>query len=74
MKGDLDLRPNFHHDDIPTIAHVHVTVLAYHMPARILKKLRAAGIHYNRNTIRNILEPAQCKSNNHYEHREWTCN
>ena len=56
MKGDLGLRPNFHHDDIPTIAHVHVTVLAYHMLAGILKKLRTGGIHYDWNTIRNILQ------------------
>ena len=55
MKGDLGLRPNFHHDDIPTIAHVHVTVLAYHMLAGILKKLQTAGIHNNWNTIRDIL-------------------
>lgn len=70
MKGDLPawpsdrgLRPNFppvkaegrHHTDIHTIAHVHVTVLAYHMLAGILKKLRTAGIHYNWNTIRDIL-------------------
>lgn len=55
MKGDLGLRPNFHHEDIPTIAHVHVTVLAYHMLAGILKKLRTAGVHYNWNTIRDIL-------------------
>ena len=56
MKGDLGLRPNFHHDDIPTIAHVHVTVLAYHMLAGILKKLRTAGIYYNWNTIRDVLK------------------
>ena len=55
MKGDLGLRPNFPHGDIPTIAHVHVTVLAYHMLAGILKKLSSAGIHYTWDTIRNIL-------------------
>jgi hypothetical protein len=55
MKGDLGLRPNFHQEDIPTIAHVHVTVLAYHMLAGILKKLRTAGINNNWNTIRDIL-------------------
>ncbi|MBE7444657.1 MAG: hypothetical protein HS132_05205 [Planctomycetia bacterium] len=38
-----------------TIAHVHITVLAYHMLAGILKKLRTAGIHHTWNTIRNIL-------------------
>jgi len=56
MKSNLGLRPNFHHDDIPTIAHVHVTVLAYHMLAGILKKLQTGGIQYDWNTIRNILQ------------------
>ncbi len=56
MKGNLGLRPNFHHDDITTIAHVHVTVSVYHMLAGILKKLRTGGIHYDWNTIRNILQ------------------
>ncbi|MGQ3684569.1 MAG: IS1634 family transposase [Candidatus Loosdrechtia sp.] len=55
MKGNLGLRPNFHHADTPTIAHVHVTVLAYHILAGIIKKLRTAGIHYDCDTIRNIL-------------------
>ena len=55
MKGDLGLRPNFHHTDVPTIGHVHVTVLAYHILAGILKKLRTSGIYYDWNTIRNIL-------------------
>lgn len=55
MKGDLGLRPNFHQTDTSTIAHVHVTVLAYHILAGILKKLRTAGIHHNWDTIRNIL-------------------
>jgi hypothetical protein len=36
-------------------AHVHVTVLAYHILAGILKKLRTAGIHHDWNTIRNTL-------------------
>ncbi len=55
MKGNLGLRPNFHHTDTPTIAHVHITVLAYHLLAGIVKKLRTAGIHHTWNTIRNIL-------------------
>jgi hypothetical protein len=55
MKSDLGLRPNFHHRDTPTIAHMHITVLSYHMLAGILKKLRTGGIKYNWNTIRNIL-------------------
>ena len=46
MKGDLGLRPLYIHTDVPTIAHVHITVLAYHI---------LAGMHYDWNTIRNIL-------------------
>jgi len=55
MKGTLGLRPNFHHTDAPTIAHVHITVLGYHILAGILKKLRMAGINYKWGSIRNIL-------------------
>ena len=40
MKGDLGLRPNFHQGDIPTIAHVHVTVLAYHNACGDIKKVK----------------------------------
>ncbi len=55
MKEVLGLRPNYHHTDVPATAHIHITVLAYHMLAGILKKLRAAGIHYSWWTVRNIL-------------------
>ena len=55
MKGALGLRPNFHHTDAPTIAHVHITVLGYHILAGILKKLRMAGINYSWGTVRNML-------------------
>ncbi len=55
MKGTLGLRPNFHHTDVPTIAHVHITVMGYHILAGILKKLRMADINYSWGSIRNIL-------------------
>ena len=55
MKSELGLRPNFHHEDIPTAAHVHLTVMAYHMVCGILKKLQQKGIHYTWQTIREIL-------------------
>lgn len=55
MKGTLGMRPNFHHTDGPTIAHVHITVLGYHMLAGILKKLRMQGINHRWGTIRDIL-------------------
>lgn len=55
MKGSLGLRPNFHKQDEPTIAHANITVLAYHFLAGILEKSRMGGINYTWGTIRNIL-------------------
>ena len=55
MKGALGLRPNFHHTDTPTIAHINISVLAYHVLAPTLKKLRTVNIQYSWQSIRNIL-------------------
>ncbi|MCP4648631.1 MAG: IS1634 family transposase [PVC group bacterium] len=55
MKSHLGLRPIHHKRDDATTAHIFITVIAYHILAGILKKLRRNGIHYNWNTIRNIL-------------------
>lgn len=55
MKSHLGLRPIHHKRDDTTTAHIFITVIAYHILAGILKKIRQQGIHYNWNTIRNIL-------------------
>jgi hypothetical protein len=55
MKSHLGLRPMHHKRDDTTTAHIFITVIAYHILAGILKKLHRNGIHYNWNTIRNIL-------------------
>ncbi|MCP4348243.1 MAG: hypothetical protein GY795_22370 [Desulfobacterales bacterium] len=55
MKSELGMRPNWHKKDDMSTAHIFVTVTAYHIIAGILKKLRASGIKYNWNTVRNIL-------------------
>lgn len=55
MKSELGLRPNFHHEDKPTAAHVHVTVVAYHMVCGILKKLQKQDINYTWQTVREML-------------------
>ncbi len=55
MKSHLGLRPIHHKRDDTTTAHIFITVIAYHLLAGILKKLRRKNIHYNWNTIRNIL-------------------
>jgi hypothetical protein len=56
MKSELGIRPNFHHRDDTSIAHILITVIAYHFLSGILKQLRSAGMNYNWNSIRNILE------------------
>ncbi len=55
MKSELGLRPNYHKRDDTSSAHIFITVIAYHIIAGILKKLRTNGISYNWSTIRNIL-------------------
>lgn len=55
MKSELGLRPNYHKRDDTGTAHIFITVLAYHIIAGILKKLRTNGINYSWRTIRNIL-------------------
>jgi len=55
MKSELGLRPNYHKRDGTGTAHIFITVIAYHIIAGILKKLRTNGISYSWRTIRNIL-------------------
>lgn len=55
MKSELGLRPNYHKRDDTGTAHIFITVIAYHIIAGILKKLRTNGINYSWRTIRNIL-------------------
>jgi len=55
MKSHLGLRPIHHKRDDTTTAHIFITVIAYHLLAGIVRKLRRKNIHYNWNTIRNIL-------------------
>ena len=55
MKSELGLRPNYHKRDDTSTAHTFITVIAYHIIAGILKKLRAKKIHYSWKTIRKIL-------------------
>jgi transposase len=55
MKSELGLRPNYHKRDDTGTAHIFITVIAYHIIAGILKKLRAKGVNYSWTTIRQIL-------------------
>ena len=51
----IGLRPNYHQQDKTTAAHIHVTVIAYHILSGVLKKLRTAGMHKNWKSIQNML-------------------
>lgn len=55
MKSHLGIRPIHHENDFSTMAHIFITVIAYHILAGILKTLKLNGINYNLKTIRNIL-------------------
>lgn len=55
MKSHLGLRPIHHKRDDTTKAHIFITVIAYHILAGILRKLRENGINHNWQTMRNIL-------------------
>lgn len=55
MKSDLGLRPNFHKEDEASLAHINITVMAYHIACGILKKLMSCGINHTWKTIREIL-------------------
>jgi hypothetical protein len=55
MKSQLGLRPIHHKRDDTSIAHIFISVIAYHFLAGVLRQLRQDGILYNWQTIRNIL-------------------
>ena len=55
MKSYVGIRPNFHKNDFMTTAHIFITVIAYHILAAILKKLKDGGKNYSWNTVRNKL-------------------
>ena len=51
----IGLRPIHHKRDESTAAHIHITVLGYHILSGILKKLRGSGINLNWQSIKNVL-------------------
>ena len=55
MKSDLGLRPNYHKCEEATIAHIFLSVLAYHIVCPVLKRLSESGLDYTWNSVRNLL-------------------
>ena len=51
----IGLRPIHHQRDETTSAHIHITVLGYHILSGILKNLRMAGIRLNWQSIKEVL-------------------
>ena len=55
MKSELGLRPNYHKRDEASMAHIFLSVLAYHMVCPIINRLSQSGFSYTWNTVRNML-------------------
>ena len=55
MKSELGLRPNYHKNETTTMAHIFLSVLAYHMVCPVLKRLSESGLNYTWTSVRNIL-------------------
>ena len=55
MKSDLGLRPNYHKNEQSSMAHIFLSVLAYHMVYPVLNKLSESGLNYTWTSVRNIL-------------------
>jgi len=56
LKGELGLRPNFHHRPDRIESHIFITVLAYHLLQWIQYSLHQAGIHHRWSTINSWLD------------------
>ena len=56
LKGELGLRPVFHHTQVRTDGHLFITVLAYQCVQVLRTALRAAGIHDSWATLRKTLQ------------------
>ena len=55
MKSDLGLGPVFHSREDRIIAHLMITVVAYHVSHLVRTKLKLAGMHHSWDTIRKDL-------------------
>lgn len=55
MKSDLGLRPNYHKCEQATLAHIFLSVLAYHIVCPVLKRLSQCGLNFTWNSVRNLL-------------------
>lgn len=55
MKSELGLRPVHHQKEPRVDGHLFITVIAYHILHTIRFNLRQKGIHYDWETIRNLL-------------------
>ena len=55
LKSELGLRPVYHRLDRRLEGHLFISILAYHLLATILRRLRAKGLSYRWQTIRRHL-------------------
>ena len=55
LKGEIGLRPTYHHKEVRSDAHLFITVLAYQCVQCLRVKLKAAGITDSWATLRDTL-------------------
>jgi transposase len=60
MKTELGLRPVYHQKEERVIAHLFITLLAYHLVHTIRYQLQNKGINLSWHSIRQILSTQQC--------------
>jgi hypothetical protein len=60
LKGELGLRPVFHHKEERSDGHLFITVLAYQLVQVIRRHLHEKGIHDRWSTLRDTLV-GQCR-------------
>lgn len=60
LKTDLDLRPIFHQNDVSTMAHLHLGLLAYWLVNTIRYQLKQNGINCDWREIVRIMNTQKC--------------
>lgn len=59
MKSELGLRPIYHHKESRVTGHLFITLIAYHLVHTIRYQLKAKGIHYSWQSIRDLMSSQQ---------------
>ena len=59
LKGELGMRPVYHHKEERVSGHIFITLLAYHLVHTLRLQLKAGDIHDSWQTLRGKMETQQ---------------